>query len=67
MSECRNRAKNSKWKVEDKDAALEKIQVFKIWWAKHIWKVNEDGDYTIMIIPQGRPGANYRVRVLQSS
>lgn len=42
------------------DESLEKIQVFKEWVDRYIWNVDDPSTFTIMILPQGRPGANYR-------
>lgn len=60
-------AKNSKYTEEERDEGLQKIKVFKKWWNEHIWKVDSEGGYTVMVVPQGRPGANYRDRVPEST
>ncbi|KAJ4303457.1 hypothetical protein N0V90_002352 [Kalmusia sp. IMI 367209] len=60
-------AKNAKYTEADRDESLAKIKVFKDWWNEHIWNVDDAGAYTIMIVPQGRPGANYRDRISNSS
>lgn len=45
---------------EERDQSLAKIDVFKKWVDREIWQRHNKSDVSIMIVPQGRPGANYR-------
>jgi len=45
---------------EERDQSLAKIDVFKKWVDREIWQRHDQSDISIMIVPQGRPGANYR-------
>lgn len=61
------RARGAKWTKEQLDESHGKLKVFKEWWAKQIWKVDDQANFTIMIVPHGRPGANYRDAVPEPS
>ncbi|KAF2658829.1 amidase signature enzyme [Lophiostoma macrostomum CBS 122681] len=46
---------------------LDKIKTFKDWFDQVIWQKDDPDALTIMLVPQGRPGANYRDTVPESS
>ncbi|KAF1955681.1 putative amidase [Byssothecium circinans] len=52
--------RGSKITTEERDQSLDRISIFRQWFNKEIWNVEDSGDFAIMIVPQGRPGANYR-------
>jgi hypothetical protein len=39
---------------------MNKINIFKAWFEDHVLNVNDDTTMRVMLVPQGRPGANYR-------
>ena len=39
---------------------MRKVNIFKAWVEDHVWDVKNDATFKVMIVPQGRPGANYR-------
>ncbi len=46
---------------EESQEGLEAAKVLRQWSADHVWRIeDEDKDPVLMIVPQGRPGANYR-------
>ena len=55
-----NRNRGSKIPKEECEESLERIRIFKEWFDKEIWRLDEPDNAAIMIVPQGRPGANYR-------
>lgn len=47
--------------ADARENALEYVTVFKKWAFDNIFSVDENGDCsTIILVPHGRPGANYR-------
>ncbi|KAF1954360.1 amidase signature enzyme [Byssothecium circinans] len=52
--------RGSKVTDEERDESLDKIQVFKTWFEKEIWRTDDPEDLAVMMVPQGRPGVNYR-------
>jgi hypothetical protein len=54
------RARGEKITDEQRDNNLERIKVFKEWSNKKIWQVDDPEDAAIIMVPQGRPGANYK-------
>jgi hypothetical protein len=39
---------------------MNKIDIFKAWAEDCVLKVNDNTTMRVMLVPQGRPGANYR-------
>lgn len=56
-----SRENNAKVTAEQRENAVEQLQVFKRWIWKHVFEMDDKGESrTLMIVPHGRPGANYR-------
>jgi hypothetical protein len=46
---------------EERDESLEQVEQFREWAQKTLFSTRGDGSSsTIMLVPHGRPGANYR-------
>ncbi|KAJ5811409.1 amidase [Penicillium riverlandense] len=45
---------------EDREESIAKIDIFKAWVMDHVLEVNDGNTMRVMLVPQGRPGANYR-------
>lgn len=46
---------------EESEEGLEAARILRQWSAEYVWRTEDDDEGPVlMIVPQGRPGANYR-------
>lgn len=45
---------------EESQEGLEAAKILRQWATERVWRTEDDEGPVLMIVPQGRPGANYR-------